>query len=152
MTWYSGLQHKQVPSYVECYLRAMYIGHHTRLRGSQASSVQIEVCGDSCCVVQVLHPLSVSYNKLGDLEYGQGNVDTALQWYQKGLAVREGTAQRGQQATPSQQLDVAVSRIKVADACQVLLLLCCNKCEVDLQRRNAWSLLTGALAFQRECP
>ena len=69
-------------------------------------------------VVQITHPLSVSYNKLGDLEYGLGNVEAAEGWYQKGLTVRQQTLS-SQQPEPSQQLDVSVSMIKVADANQV---------------------------------
>ena len=67
----------------------------------------------------MVHPLSVSHNKLGDLEYGLGNVQAAVGEYQQGLAIREQALQHSQQPSPSQQLDVAVSVIKVADACQV---------------------------------
>ena len=80
------------------------------------------VCKHHRLVVQITHPLSVSYNKLGDLEYGLGNVEAAEGWYQKGLSVRQQTLSSSQQPEPSQQLDVAVSMIKVADANQV----CCN--------------------------
>lgn len=69
--------------------------------------------------VQITHPLSVSYNKLGDLEYGLGNVEAAEGWYQKGLAVRQQALGSRQKSDPNQQLDVAVSMIKVADANQV---------------------------------
>ena len=74
-----------------------------------------------CLLLQITHPLSVSYNKLGDLEYGLGKVEAAEGWYQKGLAVRQQALSSQQTAQPSQQLDVAVSMIKVADAHQV----CC---------------------------
>lgn len=63
----------------------------------------------------------MSYNKLGDLEYGAGNVGAGLRWYQQGLAVREQALSSSQHAGPSEQLDVAVSIIKVADACQVMV-------------------------------
>ncbi|KAL0034657.1 hypothetical protein WJX77_001447 [Trebouxia sp. C0004] len=69
---------------------------------------------------EVKQPLSVSYNKLGDLEYGLGNVEAAVNWYKQGLCIREGAVQGSQLAGPSEQLDVAVSTIKVADACQAL--------------------------------
>ena len=68
---------------------------------------------------QVVHPLSVSYNKLGDLEYGQGHVQAAVDQYRQGLAVRQQALQHSDQQGAAQQLDVAVSTIKVADACQV---------------------------------
>ena len=74
--------------------------------------------------MQVKHPLSVSYNKLGDLEYGLGNVEAAVNWYKQGLCIRERAVQGSQLAGPSEQLDVAVSTIKVADACQVRLFCC----------------------------
>lgn len=69
---------------------------------------------------EVKQPLSVSYNKLGDLEYGLGNVEAAMNWYKQGLCIREEAVQGSQLAGPSEQLDVAVSTIKVADACQAL--------------------------------
>ena len=61
----------------------------------------------------------VSYNKLGDLEYGLGNVEAAVNWYKHGLCIREEAVQGSQLAGPSARLDVAISTIKVADACQV---------------------------------
>lgn len=64
----------------------------------------------------------MSHNKLGDLEYGQGDVQAAVTQYRQGLAVREQALQHSQHPSASQQLDMAVSIIKVADACQVLLL------------------------------
>lgn len=71
----------------------------------------------------MVHPLSVSHNKLGDLEYGLGNVEAAVAQYRQGLSIREHAVQHsqqhGQDPGPGQQLDVAVSIIKVADACQV---------------------------------
>ncbi len=74
--------------------------------------------------VQVKQSMSVSYNKLGDLEYGLGNVEAAVDWYKQGLCIREEAVQGSQLAGPSEQLDVAVSTIKVADACQVRLSWC----------------------------
>ena len=65
--------------------------------------------------------MSVSYNKLGDLEYGLGKVEAAKGWYQKGLVVRQQALSSQQTAQASQHLDVAVSMIKVADTNQV----CC---------------------------
>lgn len=73
--------------------------------------------------MQVVHPLSVSYNKLGDLEYALGSVQAAVSWYRQGLSVREQALQHGQHQEAGLQLDVAVSTIKVADACQVQLLV-----------------------------
>ena len=73
--------------------------------------------------LQITHPLSVSLNKLGDMEYSLGNVKAAEAWYQKGLAVRQQALSSSQQPQPSQQLDAAVSMIKVADANQV----CCAR-------------------------
>lgn len=69
----------------------------------------------------MVHPLSVSYNKLGDLEYGMGNVEAAVRWYKHSLSLREQAVQDSKHAGASEQLDVAVSTIKVADACQVRL-------------------------------
>ena len=77
-----------------------------------------------CCATQVVHPLSVSHNKLGDLEYGLGNVQAAVAEYQQGLTIREEALQQSQHSSPSQHLDVAVSIIKVADACQVTGAYC----------------------------
>ena len=71
--------------------------------------------------MQVVHPLSVSYNKLGDLEYGMGNVEAAVGWYKHSLCLREQAVQDSKNVGASEQLDVAVSTIKVADACQVRL-------------------------------
>ncbi len=72
-----------------------------------------------CLLLQIIHPLSVSYNKLGDLEYGMGNIEAGVKWYKQGLALREESVTRSSHAGPGEQLDVAVSTIKVADACQV---------------------------------
>ncbi|KAL3148158.1 hypothetical protein ABBQ38_014440 [Trebouxia sp. C0009 RCD-2024] len=70
---------------------------------------------------EVVHPLAVSHNKLGDLAYGQGDLQTALAQYQQGLAVREQALHHPTHPPgPGQYLDVAVSNIKVADACQAL--------------------------------
>ena len=66
--------------------------------------------------------MAVSHNKLGDLAYGQGDLRAALAHYQQGLAVREEALQHpNHPSDPSQHLDLAVSIIKVADACQVEL-------------------------------
>ena len=75
--------------------------------------------------------MSVSHNKLGDLEYGLGNVQAAVAEYRQGLAIREQALQHSQQPSPSQQLDVAVSIIKVADACQVTIKY--QKIQLDLK-------------------
>lgn len=74
--------------------------------------------------LQITHPLSVTYNKLGDLEYGLGNVEAAEGWYQQGLSVRQGALDSTLTPEASQQLDVVVSMIKVADANQVCNRMC----------------------------
>lgn len=75
----------------------------------------------------MVHPLSVSHNKLGDLEYGLGDVQAAVAEYRQGLDIREQALQHSRHPSPSQQLDVAVSIIKVADASQVSGA-CCSSC------------------------
>ncbi|DBB18148.1 TPA: hypothetical protein ACH3X3_003122 [Trebouxia sp. C0006] len=87
-------------------------------KGCYEESVQhLKACQSNDA--EVKQPLSVSYNKLGDLEYGLGNVEAAVNWYKQGLCIREEAVQGNERAGPSEQLDVAVSTIKVADACQV---------------------------------
>ena len=87
--------------------------------GNLVCSVVVVPVINAYVSVQVKQPLSVSYNKLGDLEYGLGNVEAAVNWYKQGLCIREEAVQGNERAGPSEQLDVAVSTIKVADACQV---------------------------------
>lgn len=73
--------------------------------------------------MQVVHALAVSHNKLGDLAYGQGDLQGAVAHYRQGLEVREQALhQPTHPPGPVQHLDAAVSIIKVADACQVALL------------------------------
>ena len=87
----------------------------------------------------MVQPLSVSYNKLGDLEYGMGNVKDAVSWYKHSLSLREQAVQDTKLAGASEQLDVAVSTIKVADACQVRLFFLqdCMLHYICMARRNS---------------
>ena len=52
-----------------------------------------------------------------------GNVEAAVGWYKHSLSLREQAVQDSKHAGASEQLDVAVSTIKVADACQVRLYI-----------------------------
>ncbi len=72
-------------------------------------------------IVQVKHALSVSLNKLGDLQHWRGDVGDACRCYNEALSLRRQLAQQAdQESGVSMQLDLAVSLIKVADAQEAL--------------------------------
>eukprot|EP00268_Persea_americana_P024893 TRINITY_DN24274_c0_g1_i1.p1 TRINITY_DN24274_c0_g1~~TRINITY_DN24274_c0_g1_i1.p1 ORF type:complete len:361 (-),score=75.43 TRINITY_DN24274_c0_g1_i1:306-1388(-) len=64
--------------------------------------------------LEVVHTLSVSLNKIGDLKYYDGDLAAAKSYYSRSLAVRRDTA-KDHSDVPSQIVDVAVSLAKVAD-------------------------------------
>ncbi|XP_065867240.1 protein NCA1 [Euphorbia lathyris] len=64
---------------------------------------------------EIIHTLSVSLNKIGDLKYYDGDVEAAKSYYSRALDVRRDAIKR-QTNVSSQTLDVAVSLAKVADA------------------------------------
>ncbi|KAF5189556.1 E3 ubiquitin-protein ligase chfr, partial [Thalictrum thalictroides] len=64
--------------------------------------------------LEVMHTLSVSLNKIGDLKYYDGNLQTARSYYSRSLDVRR-NAVKVHSNIPSQTLDVAISTAKVAD-------------------------------------
>jgi hypothetical protein len=74
------------------------------------------------CAKQVKHALSVSHNKLGDMQHWAGDVAGALHCYEQALALRRELAgaecgvERPEPGTVARQLDLAVSLVKVADA------------------------------------
>ncbi|CAM8910670.1 unnamed protein product [Rhodiola kirilowii] len=63
---------------------------------------------------EIVHTLSVSLNKIGDLKYHSGDLQSARSYYSKSLNVRREATKRHPNLT-SQVLDVAVSLAKVAD-------------------------------------
>lgn len=63
--------------------------------------------------VEITHTLSVSLNKIGDLKYYAGDLQTARSHYFRALDVRRNAIK--QQSVPSQVVDVAISLAKVAD-------------------------------------
>ena len=71
--------------------------------------------------LQVKHALSVSLNKLGDLQHWRGGVRDACHCYQAALSLRRELAQSAnEERGVGMQLDLAVSLIKVANAEQAL--------------------------------
>ncbi|KAK9813209.1 hypothetical protein WJX72_010640 [[Myrmecia] bisecta] len=73
--------------------------------------------------LEVAHALSVSLNKLGDLQHWCGDLAAARTYYAEGLQVRRdavGSAAAGDESLASLKLDLAVSLTKVADAEQAL--------------------------------
>ncbi|KAK9165517.1 hypothetical protein Scep_000708 [Stephania cephalantha] len=64
--------------------------------------------------LEVMHTLSVSLNKIGDLKYYDGDLRAARSYYSRSLDVRR-NALKDQSNGPSLTLDVAVSLSKVAD-------------------------------------
>ncbi|WCJ39252.1 zinc ion binding [Euphorbia peplus] len=64
---------------------------------------------------EIIHTLSVSLNKIGDLKYYDGDVEAAKSYYYRALNVRR-DAIKHRNNVSSQTLDVAVSLAKVADA------------------------------------
>ncbi|XP_052173426.1 protein NCA1 isoform X2 [Diospyros lotus] len=65
--------------------------------------------------LEVIHTLSVSLNKIGDLKYYDGDLEAARSYYLQCLNIRRDAA-KNRSSSPSQILDVAVSLAKVADA------------------------------------
>ncbi|XP_068662120.1 protein NCA1-like [Aristolochia californica] len=64
--------------------------------------------------LEVVHTLSVSLNKIGDLKYYDGDLEAARSYYSQSLDVRQ-SAVRDNPKVMSQVVDVAVSLAKVAD-------------------------------------
>ncbi|PSS13797.1 E3 ubiquitin-protein like [Actinidia chinensis var. chinensis] len=64
--------------------------------------------------LEIIHTLSVSLNKVGDLKYYGGDLQGARSYYFQSLNVRR-DAIKNIPSSPSQILDVAVSLAKVAD-------------------------------------
>ncbi|KAK6931707.1 hypothetical protein RJ641_003500, partial [Dillenia turbinata] len=64
--------------------------------------------------LEITHTLSVSLNKIGDLKYYSGDLQTARTYYYRSLYVRR-IAIKHNSGITSQILDVAVSLAKVAD-------------------------------------
>ncbi|EEF36838.1 protein NCA1 [Ricinus communis] len=64
---------------------------------------------------EVMHTLSVSLNKIGDLKYYDGDLEAAKSYYSRSLNVRRDAIEHHPHVS-SQSLDVAVSLAKVADA------------------------------------
>ncbi|KAL5700378.1 Protein nca1 [Ranunculus cassubicifolius] len=64
--------------------------------------------------LEVMHTLSVSLNKIGDLKYYGGDLQTTRSYYARSLDVRRNSI-KAHPSSPSQTLDVAISLAKVAD-------------------------------------
>ncbi|THG00122.1 hypothetical protein TEA_012418 [Camellia sinensis var. sinensis] len=64
--------------------------------------------------LEIIHTLSVSLNKVGDLKYYDGDLQAARSYYFQSLNVRR-DAIKNHPSSPSQILDMAVSLAKVAD-------------------------------------
>ncbi|KAK4256507.1 hypothetical protein QN277_009358 [Acacia crassicarpa] len=64
--------------------------------------------------LEITHTLSVSLNKIGDLKYYDGDLQTARSYYFRSLNVRRDVVKHHSDV-PSQVLDVTVSLAKVAD-------------------------------------
>ncbi|ONK62756.1 uncharacterized protein A4U43_C07F7810 [Asparagus officinalis] len=64
--------------------------------------------------LEVVHTLSVSLNKIGDLKYYDGDLQSAKFYYTRALDVRRNAVKENTNAS-SQVLDLAVSLAKVAD-------------------------------------
>ncbi|CAL5330756.1 unnamed protein product [Camellia sinensis] len=64
--------------------------------------------------LEIIHTLSVSLNKVGDLKYYDGDLQAARSYYFQSLNVRR-DAIKNHTSSPSQILDMAVSLAKVAD-------------------------------------
>ncbi|EFJ17444.1 hypothetical protein SELMODRAFT_154638 [Selaginella moellendorffii] len=63
---------------------------------------------------EIVHALSVSLNKLGDLKYYADDLECALALYKQALQVRD-RAQAGRNDLSAESIDVVVSLAKVAD-------------------------------------
>ena len=64
--------------------------------------------------LELVHTLSVSLNKIGDLRYYDGDLHSARSYYARSLDVRRSAAKE-HSAVASQVIDVATSLAKVAD-------------------------------------
>ncbi|KAL1550034.1 protein NCA1-like [Salvia divinorum] len=64
--------------------------------------------------LEIIHTLSVSLNKIGDLKYYEGDLHATRAYYFQALDVRR-SAVKNNTTVPSQVIDVAVSLAKVAD-------------------------------------
>ncbi|KAL3841193.1 hypothetical protein ACJIZ3_025784 [Penstemon smallii] len=64
--------------------------------------------------LEIIHTLSVSLNKIGDLKYYEGDLQATRSYYFQALDVRR-NAINNQSTIPSQVIDVAISLAKVAD-------------------------------------
>ncbi|XP_057782611.1 protein NCA1 [Salvia miltiorrhiza] len=64
--------------------------------------------------LEIIHTLSVSLNKIGDLKYYEGDLQATRSYYFQALDVRR-SAIKNNSTVPSQVIDVAVSLAKVAD-------------------------------------
>lgn len=64
--------------------------------------------------LEIAHTLSVSLNKIGDLKYYDGDLQSARSYYSQALDVRR-DAIKHHSSVPSQILDIATSLAKVAD-------------------------------------
>jgi hypothetical protein len=85
----------------------------------QEAISSVEVLSESDA--EAAHTMSVSLNKLGDLKYMLQQLHEAKNLYRRGLELRQlccGPLSGGQ-AGPAEQLELATSLIKVADACKV---------------------------------
>ncbi|XP_006643640.1 protein NCA1 [Oryza brachyantha] len=65
--------------------------------------------------LELVHTLSVSLNKIGDLRYYDGDLQSARSYYARSLDVRR-SAVKEHSAVASQVIDLATSLAKVADA------------------------------------
>ncbi|XP_042056993.1 protein NCA1-like [Salvia splendens] len=64
--------------------------------------------------LEIIHTLSVSLNKIGDLKYYEGDLQATRAYYFQALDVRR-SAVKNNSTVPSQVIDIAVSLAKVAD-------------------------------------
>ncbi|KAH7677594.1 Zinc finger RING/FYVE/PHD-type protein [Dioscorea alata] len=69
--------------------------------------------------LELVHTLSVSLNKIGDLKYYDGDLQSARSYYIRSLDVRREAAKQNSNVS-SQIIDVAVSLAKVADVDRTL--------------------------------
>lgn len=103
------------------------LGDTCRLKGDADAAVKYyeESVGELSAVqerdAEVVHALSVSLNKLGDVRFYEGDLAGARVYYLRALQERQALAGSEPGAvTPSQVLDVAVSLSKVADVDRAL--------------------------------
>lgn len=101
----------------DCYMRLGDPHQAEQLYQEAISSVEVLSESDA----EAAHTMSVSLNKLGDLKYMLQQLHEAKTLYRRGLELRQlccGPLSGGQ-AGPAEQLELATSLIKVADACKV---------------------------------